>query len=283
MQKVLIIGAKGMLGKDLVKEFRSETTKVWAWDKEELDITDRDMVLKKIKEIDPDIVINAAAYNAVDEAEKDEGYEKALAINAKGPQNLAEACKENQAVFATYSTDYVFDGKNQGGYKEDDKPSPVNRYGMSKLEGEKRVLESEGENYIIRTSKLFGKEGTGEGVKKSFMTVMQELSKKQPELKVVNEEISCFTYTPDLAKVTHFLLEGNYKPGIFHIVNGDPCSWYDCAETLFEILGKKVKLTPVPTSAFPRPAKRPAYSVLLNTKLAPLRSYKEALKEYLEK
>jgi len=282
-QKVLIIGAKGMLGKDLVKEYRDNNAKVWAWDREEIDIADKEMVEKKIKELDPDIIINAAAYNAVDEAEKDEGYETALMVNAKGPQNLARTAKEIQAVFLTYTSDYVFDGKNQEGYKEDDTPNPVNRYGMSKFEGEKRVQDIGGNYFIVRTSKIFGKEGTGQGVKKSFPTIMQELAEKQSEIKVVNEEISCFTYSPDLAKATRFLIEGNYQPGIYHIINTDPCSWYDCAKTLFEILGKKIKLTPVPSSEFPRPAKRPDYSVLINTKLPPLRSYKEAMKEFLSK
>ena len=282
-QKVIIIGAKGMLGKDLVKTYKKDDfNKVYAWDFEDIDITDRNQVAEKIKAVDPDVVINAAAYNAVDKAEEEAGFESALKVNAEGPENLARVCKEIQAVFATYSSDYVFRGNKEEGYREDDKPDPISKYGASKYEGEKKVRALDGTYYIIRTSKLFGREGIGENVKKSFVTTMRELAEKLPELKVVDEEISCFTYTPDLAAATRFLLEGNYPPGIYHIVNPGPCTWYECAKTLFEILGKNVKLTPVPASEFPRPAKRPQYSVLLNTKLPPLRPYQEALKDHLK-
>jgi dTDP-4-dehydrorhamnose reductase len=281
-QKVIIIGARGMLGQDLAKTYREDkTSKIITWDFEDLDITDQKQVLTKIKKADPDVVINAAAYNAVDKAEESEGFKIAIAVNAAGPENLAVACKKIGAVFVTYSSDYVFRGDQKEGYREDDQPGPASKYGLSKFEGEKRVREIGGDYYIIRTSKLFGKIGTGKEVKKSFVDTMIELSDKLPELKVVDEEVSCFTYTPDLAKVTRFLLEGNFPPGIYHITNSDPCTWYECAKTIFEILEKKVRLIPVPASEFPRPAKRPQYSILLNTKLPPIRSYKEALAEFL--
>lgn len=307
--KIIIVGAKGMLGQDLVKTYREDkSNEVVAWDFEDLDITDKEAVSRKIKKVDPDVIINAAAYNAVDKAEEDEeSFKTALAVNTKGPENLALACQEIGAVFATYSSDYVFRGdlepeaslrygaSKKEGYREDDKPDPISKYGLSKFEGEKKVQKAcpndrtagsggrvGGDYYIIRTSKLFGKEGVGQNVKKSFVDTMIELSKKLPELKVVDEEVSCFTYTPDLAKATRFLLEGNFPSGIYHITNGEPCTWYQCAKTIFEILGKDIKLVSVPASAFPRPAKRPDYSALLNTKLPPLRSYKEALKEYLK-
>jgi len=291
-QKVIIIGAKGMLGKDLVKTYQKDKfNQVYAWDFEDLDITDGKIVTEKIKKIDPDVVINAAAYNAVDKAEEEEGFKVAIKVNAAGPENLAKACKEVGAIFATYSSDYVFKGDKKEGYREDEKPSPVSKYGISKYEGEKKVREVGGNYYIIRTSKLFGKVGTGKDVKKSFVDTMIELSKNPstplraglPELKVVDEEVSCFTYTPDLAKTTRFLLQGNYPPGIYHVTNTGPCTWYECAKSIFEILGKNIKITPVPASTFPRPAKRPDYSVLLNTKLPPLRSYRDALREFLGK
>ena len=280
----MIIGAKGMLGQDLVKTYSQDKfNQVYAWDLKEIDITDAKAVNKKIKAVDPDVVINAAAYNAVDKAEEPEGYKIALAVNAEGPANLALACKKVGAVFATYTSDYVFRGDKKEGYREDGQPDPVSKYGVSKYEGEKKVQAVGGDYYIIRTSKLFGKPGTGKDVKKSFTETMIELSQKLPELKVVDEEVSCFTYTPDLAKATRFLLEGNFPPGVYHIVNPGPCTWYECAKKIFEILGKDIKITPVPASAFPRPAKRPKYSVLLNTKIPPLRSYQEALKEFLLK
>lgn len=273
-----------MLGQDLVKTCQKDKfNQVYAWDFEDIDITDKESVNKKIKKVDPDVVINAAAYNAVDKAEEPEGFRIAMAVNAEGPKHLAEACKEIGAVFATYSSDYVFRGDKEAGYQEEDKPDPISKYGQSKLVGEKNVQKVGGRFFIIRTQKLFGREGTGKEVKKSFVDTMIELSKKLPELKVVDEELSCFTYTPDLAKATRFLLEGNFPPGIYHITNSEPCTWYQCAKSIFKILERKVKVIPVPASAFPRPAKRPKYSVLLNTKMPPIRSYKEALKEFLKK
>lgn len=293
--KVIIIGAKGMLGQELVKNYQEDKfNQVHAWDFEDIDITNVDSIYKKINEIEPDVVINAAAYNAVDKAEVvGTGrcpVQPAFAVNAEGPKNLAEACKKIGATFATYSSDYVFRGDRKAGYNETDKPDPVSKYGQSKFAGEKNVQKVGGKYFIIRTSKLFGKEGTGRDVKKSFVDTMVELSKNPstplraglPELKVVDEEVSCFTYTPDLANATRFLLEGNYPPGIYHITNTEPCTWFGCAKTIFEILDKDIKLVPVPASTFPRPAKRPDYSVLLNTKLPPLRSYKDALKEFLQ-
>lgn len=290
-QKVIIIGAKGMLGKDLISLYKEAGYDAKAWDISEIDITNREVVLAKISSADPDYVINAAAYNAVDKAEEPEGFRIALKVNSEGPKNLAEACKKVGAVFATYSSDYVFAGTKKEGYREDETPSPISKYGESKFQGEKNVEGVGGDYYIIRTSKLFGREGEGENAKKSFMTVMREIADSPntpkvngvPQLKVVNEELSCFTYTPDLAAVTRFLLEGNYPPGIYHIVNEGPCTWYECAKTLFKILKKKVKLIPVRSSEFPRPAKRPKYSVLLNTKLPRLRSYENALRDYLGK
>ncbi|MFH1182905.1 MAG: dTDP-4-dehydrorhamnose reductase [Candidatus Moraniibacteriota bacterium] len=282
--KVIIIGAKGMLGQDLIKTYEADKfNKVYAWDFADIDITDEKLVNKKIKEIDPDVVINAAAYNAVDKAEEVEGFKVAMAVNSEGPKHLAATCKNIGAVFATYSSDYVFRGDKKEGYREEDKPDPVSKYGQSKHAGEKNVQKAGGKYFIIRTSKLFGKEGTGKDVKKSFVDTMIELSARLPELKVVDEEVSCFTYTPDLAKATRFLLEGNYPAGIYHLTNAEPCTWYQCAKSIFEILGKNIKLMPVPASTFPRPAKRPDYSVLLNTKLPPLRSYEDALKDFLKK
>ncbi len=282
--RILIIGANGMLGQDLIKVYGEDpVNEILAWDIKDIDITDRERVFIKIKEADPDFVINAAAYNAVDKAEEDEGKKMAMAVNAEGPANLNAVCQEIGATFATYSSDYVFRGDKKEGYKENDLPDPINNYGLSKWEGEKKVQTIGGDYYIIRTSKLFGHEGIGENVKKSFITLMQELSQKMPELKVVDEEMSCFTYTLDLAMATRFLLEGNFKSGIYHVVNGEPCTWYGCAQTLFKILDKKVKLKAVPASDFPRPAKRPQYSVLLNTKLPEIRSFSEALKDFLGK
>jgi dTDP-4-dehydrorhamnose reductase len=285
MKKVLIIGVKGNLGIQLQKIFE-ESFEVVAWDKEELDITDEGEVNKKVKKLKPNIIINSAAYNAVDKCEEDDQeFELAKKINGLGPKYLAKISQEIKATLVHYSSDYVFDGNKKEGYSEDDETSPINNYGRSKLLGEELVQEV-GKNgnlnyYIIRTSKLFGKPGLSEVAKKSFFDVMIGLSKGRDELKIVDEEVSLFTYTVDLAKATKKLIEDKKERGIYHVANSESCTWYESAKYLFEIIKRDVKIIPVDGDEFPRPAKRPKYSVLLNTKLKPIRSWKEALKDYL--
>ena len=166
--KILILGAKGNLGQQLVKIF-SPDNEVLGWDRGEIDITDRELIFKKIGDIKPELVINAAAYNAVDKCEEnDEEYDLAKKINIDGPKFLAEACLKTGATLIHYSTDYVFDGRKKSGYLEIDEPRPINRYGKTKLHGEKRILELSGSGlkwYLIRTSKLFGPKGQGEMAK----------------------------------------------------------------------------------------------------------------------
>jgi len=287
--RVLILGAKGNLGGQLVKVFSTDGNEVIDWDKEEIDITDRGLILKKVSDVKPDLIINAAAYNAVDKCEDSNAqYEIAKKINIDGPKFLAEAAIAVGAILIHYSSDYVFDGKNKNGYKETDAPNPINRYGKTKYHGEKRIIEYSGVGlkwYIIRPSKLFGPKGDSEQAKESFFDLMLRLSGERKEFNMVEgEEISCFTYTPDLAARTKELVDGNFSYGIYHIVNAEPSSWYKAAKFLFELADKNdIKLNPIKADGFPRPAKRPKYSILLNTKLKPLRSWKDALKEYLKK
>lgn len=283
--KVLILGAKGNLGQQLTKVF-SEKHEVIGWDRGEIDITDKTLILKKIKDIKPDVIINAAAYNAVDKCEENE-EELTLAkkINGEAVGFLAEAAMEVGATFVHYSSDYIFDGEKKEGYKEDDEPRPISKYGESKLLGEKKIISLSGKGlkwYLVRTSKLFGPKGESEVSKPSFFDIMLKIAKEKNEIDVVNEEVSCFTYTPDLAQATKDLIKSDRGYGVCHIVNGGPCTWYRAAEELFKMAGINVKVNPVPADKFPRPAKRPKYSVLLNTKLKPMRSWKEALKEYLQ-
>jgi len=284
--KILILGAKGNLGQQLVKVFTA-AGEVIAWDRGEIDITDRELMLKKISEVKPELVVNAAAYNAVDKCESDdEEYDLAKKINIDGPKFLAEACLKTGAVLIHYSTDYVFDGRKKSGYLEIDEPRPINRYGKTKLHGEKRILELSGSGlkwYLIRTSKLFGPKGQGEMAKPSFFDIMLELSKTKKELEVVDDELSCFTYSPDLAKATGELYESGRGWGIYHLTNSGRATWYEAAVELFGIAGINVKVAPVKSEKFERPAKRPKYSALLNTKLPRLRDYREALREYLKK
>lgn len=301
-EKVLILGAKGMLGQELARVFGADGPprfgearkyEIAAWDKEDIDITNFAEAEKMIREYAPQIILNAVAYNAVDQCEEnDEEYAKAMTLNAEVPKFLARVAKELDATLVHYSTDYVFDGENVSGYAEDAEPHPISRYGVSKREGEKNVLAEAGKFYLIRLSKLFGKPASSAGGKQSFFEKMLETAKGKSEVSVVDDEKSCFTYAPDLARATRELIEAKVSYGIYHLPNSQAATWYEAAVELFRLAkvypptsnnGRvNIVVKPVSADAFPRPAKRPKYSVLLNTKRPVLRSYVEALKEFLE-
>ncbi len=285
--KTLILGARGNLGEQLAKAFGENRDEIVGWDKDNIDITDKDLILKKIKDVRPDVIINATGYNAVDkcEAEKRE-YELAKTLNAEAVGYLVEAALDNEAILVNYSSDYVFDGGKKRGYKENDRPAPISNYGKTKLLGEQEIITKSGQGlkwYLIRTSKLFGPCGASALAKPSFFDLMLQLSREKNELEAIDGEISCFTYTPDLARATLSLIKNRKGYGIYHLTNSGPASWYEAAQELFRLAGIKTNLKPVPAAKFPRPAKRPAYSILLNTKTEPLRDWKDALKEYLDK
>lgn len=276
---VVILGGMGMLGQDLARAF-SDCNPI-VWDRQELDITDAKAVMQKLQELKPGTVINAAAYNLVDKVEEPDGLAAAMKVNGEGPGNIARACEAINAVFVHYSTDYVFEGVKPEGYVENETPNPQSAYAKSKLAGENAVQAAGGAWYIIRTCRLFGKPGASEGSKQSFVDLMLSLSEKRDVLDVVNEEVASPTYTPDLAKQTRFILEKPYASGIYHVTNSGSCTWYEFAQEIFRTAGKSMTLNAVPSSKFPRPAKRPAFSALQNTKLPPLRSWQEAVAAYL--
>jgi dTDP-4-dehydrorhamnose reductase len=307
MKKVLIIGAKGMLGQELVKVFKKDQVyEAIAWDREEIDITLEKEVVAKVVALKPSVIINATGYNAVDKCEEDAAeFEMAKQLNGKAPGYLAKVAKKLSAVFVTYSSDYVFDGnpeipepagcthscsscslhedfQPQIGFDEEAPTHPISNYGKSKEMGEQAVARHGKDYYIIRPSKIFGIPATSSMAKRSFFDVMLEAGKKNKEVKAVDEETSCFTYAPDLAQKTKEIIEAGKPAGIYHVVNGDPCTWYEGVLELYKQAKLKTKVIPVDGAEFPRPAKRPYYSVLLNTKLNPLRSYREALREYLK-
>lgn len=280
--RILIIGSHGMLGQDLVRVFDADQSwEVFAYDRDQIDITQEESLRAKIEEVGPNAVINATGYNAVDKCESDEiEFELAKKINGYGPGMLAKICKEKDIPLAHYVSDYVFDGE-KGEYAESDKPGPISNYGRSKFLGEEEIQKNTDKFYLIRTSKLFGKPGNSPMSKKSFFDTMIALGKDNSVLKIVDEEKSCFTYTPDLAQETKKIIEEKIPFGIYHVVNEGACTWYEAACELFKMAKMDVEVLPVGSSEFPRPAKRPKSSVLLNTKLKPLRNYTEALKEYL--
>ena len=305
--KILIIGAKGMLGQELVSVFkRDKDYAVFAWDQKEIDITNQKQINEKITKLKPAIILNATAYNNVDGCEKNKiEFEKAKNLNGKAPGYLAKVAKKIDAVFVHYSTDYVFSGMPeipepkgcagscgscglhqnfipQIGFDEDAVPEPIQKYGKTKLMGEESIQKN-GENYyIIRLSKLFGKPAKSKDAKKSFFDVMLALGKKNKNIKVVDEETSCFTYAPDLAKKTKEIIESKKPFSIYHVFNEGACTWYEAVVELYKMAKIKTKVTPVNASEFPRPAARPYVSILINTKLNPMRNYKLALREYLK-
>lgn len=278
LQKTLILGAKGTLGSALVDEFCRDNYDILAWDRDDGDITSSDFVAK-IKTFNVDIIVNATGCNAVDKAEKEE-KDVAFMVNADAVGALANVAKNIGAVFVNYSTNYVFCGDKKSGYAEDDIPKPISMYGESKYEGEKNLQSVGGRYYIIRLSRLYGRCGTSRSSKPNFVDLM--LSKKdEAEIKVVDDEVSSSVYAPDLARFTRELLEGRKPYGIYHGVNSGACSWFECAQEIFCVLGRGPKLVPVPAREFPRTAKRPAYSILLNTKMPEMRRWGDALKEYI--
>ena len=276
--KVLVLGAKGTLGQELVKAFSG--IEVVAWDREDLDITDKAQVFQKIAELRPDIILNSAAYNAVDKAEEDK--DSAFAVNAEAVKHLALVSKEIGAIFVHFSTDYVFEGIEKNGYKEGDAINPQSVYAMSKAKGEEYLREAGGKYHLIRLSRLFGKPGIGDGSKKSFVDMILNLAKEKEALEIIDEELSSPTYAPDLAKLTKEIIANKMPYGIYHGANSESCTWYGFAKEALKVKNISCKLIPVTASQFPRPAARPKYSILLNTKLSPARSWRESLKEYLE-
>ncbi|MBU4453129.1 dTDP-4-dehydrorhamnose reductase [Patescibacteria group bacterium] len=282
--KILITGSQGMLGQDLVNVFLSAGHEVIPATRKDLDITDQISVNTFVDQLKPDVIINAAAYNAVDAIEKDEEFNRAMKINGEAPGYLAQASARVGASFVHFSTDYVFDGNGKQYYAEDDAVNPISRYGVSKFKGEQMALKMGGGVYICRVSKLFGESGVGESAKENFVSIMLRLNKDLPDLKIADEEYGLPTYSLDVAKSVLELIEGEYQPGIYHMVNeGEPVSVYGFAKEIFEMLGIKDNYRPCPRSDFPRPAKCPHYSPLKNTKLPKLRLRNEALKDFLLK
>lgn len=270
--KILILGSNGMLGHELAEVFKDKN-ELFLWDREQIDITKRDEVMKKIGELKPDAVINAAAYTAVDKAEteKDSAYK----VNGCAVGFISAICKQINALLVHFSTDYVFDGESHNGYKENHPYKPINMYGKSKALGEKMILDIEPQYYLIRTSWLFGKSG------KNFVETMLKLEADGKNIKVVNDQFGSPTYTKDLAKEARKLVESKKLFGIYHITNSGFCSWYEFAVKIFELSKLKPDVRPVKSEEFPTPAKRPTYSMLVNTKLPPMRPWEEALKDYL--
>ena len=275
--KVLVFGARGMLGKDLVPAL-SVKHQVLARDIEDLNIADQQRVQKEIETLRPQVVVNAAAYTDVDGCEAKR--ELAFSVNAEGARNIAAGCAASSARMIHLSTDYVFDGTSSAPYREEDPPNPLNVYGASKLQGERQIREVLENHLIIRTEWLFGRHG------KNFVDTILRLAVQQEELRVVNDQRGAPTFTKDLSWAIEKLLEKEAK-GILHITNSGSCTWYEFArQILIEKKIDHVSIVPISSAALTRPAKRPANSVLdfhrfENLLGQKMRTWEEALKEYL--
>lgn len=269
MQKILVTGANGMLGQDLCPILEDNDYDVIETDIDTLDITDYKNVEEVITRFQPDIIVHCAAYTNVDKAEED--LETARLINFKGTENIAKMCKKLDIEMVYISTDYVFDGKKNEPYTVNDEPNPLNNYGLTKFEGEEAVRKNCPKHYITRTSWLYGHHG------KNFVETMISLAEK-PELKVVDDQTGCPTWTCELSNGIVKILQ-NKKYGTFHVCGSGCTSWYGFAKEIFEQMNLNINLKPCTTSEFPRPAKRPSYSVMDNNKIC--RNWKLALKDYL--
>lgn len=266
-----------MLGADLVKAF-SGAHDVFPMPKNDLDITDINAVMNAVSSVKPDLVINSAAFTKVDECE--EKPDLAYKVNGYGAGNVAIACEEAGARLVHISTDYVFDGKKGTPYLEDDGVNPLNVYGKSKLLGERNVISFCRRHYIVRTQGLFGANG------KNFAETILRNARAGKPLTVVNDQFGSPTYTRDLAAAILTLTE---KPeyGIYHITNSGVASWYEFALEILKAAGiEGADIAPCMTAEYPRPAERPAYSVLGNYRwglagFGELAGYREALERYL--
>jgi len=280
MRKILVIGAKGMLGRDLVETLRSSFPKdeITGWDLEEIDIQEERSTVTRIKDLGPGVIINVAAYTDVDGCELDE--KKAFTINAEGMKHVALGAAACGAKAVILSTDYIFDGKKDRPYLEEDPPNPLNVYGRSKWKGEQYVQELVKDALIVRTQWLYGKHG------KNFVASILRQAREKDVLSVVNDQVGSPTYTLDLSQAIALLIEREVR-GIFHVANSDSCTWYHYARTILKLSGiEGIKVVPISSKELANPAVRPAYSVLDTKKLKQetgltLRPWTEALRDYL--
>ncbi len=240
------------------------------------------MSLNILKKIQPEAIINCAAYVRVDDAEY--FADRAFAVNALGARNIALISKDLNSILMHISTDYIFDGRKKEPYIENDIPNPLNVYGNSKLAGEYFVRNTLEKYYIIRSSSLFGAAGAS-GKGGNFVETMIKKAHNNEEIKVVDDMIMSPTYTKDAAGMIKNILIKNLPFGIYHVVNKEQCSWYEFAKSIFETINIKANLSPIKTNTMQLKARRPMYSPLNNIKLKKyglyMESWQEALRNYL--
>jgi dTDP-4-dehydrorhamnose reductase len=274
--KVAILGCKGMLGADLMAACRNAGIETRGLDLPDCDITEFECVRANLPAVDR--VVNCAAYTRVDEAETQR--DQAYAVNAEGAGNVARICSAQNIGLIHISTDYVFNGRKGSPYSEEDPVSPLNIYGASKLAGEDRVRDADGHSLIIRTQSLFGARGAN-----FVRTIVQRLGGSDEPLRVVNDQFSSPTYTRHLAEAIVRLLQSG-REGIVNVVASGHCSWFEFAQAIAARVKPDAAIEPVSSDEYPRPAVRPAYSVLDVSRYrewtgSTLPSWQKGLEEYL--
>jgi dTDP-4-dehydrorhamnose reductase len=275
--KVVVTGAAGQLGQDVLLELARKNHQAFGADRQQFDITNEAAVYAYINEVKPEVILHCAAYTNVDAAEDNE--EVAYQINGMGTENLAKAAKQIGAKMLYISTDYVFDGTATEPYEVDEPTKPLGAYGRTKLAGEQLLQKHLDEFFIVRTAWVFGVYGN------NFVKTMIRLGKERGEVGVVHDQVGSPTYTADLARFMVELMETE-KYGIYHATNSGICSWYEFAVEIFKQAEIDALVKPLTSDQFPRPAARPKYSVLSKKMieqqgLSPLRDWKEALAAYL--
>lgn len=282
-KRALIVGSGGQLGVELVREFTNRGYQVAGFQRSELDITDATRVEQAVASFDPAVVINAAAYNQVDLAEKEP--QAAYLANSLAVRNLAMACRQNDALLVHFSTDYVFDGSKREPYVETDATHPLGAYGVSKLAGEMYAQAYLEQPIVIRTSGVFGPGGlrTARG---NFIELMLRLARQNQTIRVVEDHVASPTYAPILASRTADLIERGAR-GLFHIGGGAAVSWYDYAALIFRLAGLNPELRATNEREYRTAARRPKYSALSNARMEsfgvePFPSLEVAVRSYLQ-
>jgi dTDP-4-dehydrorhamnose reductase len=290
--RILIVGNAGQLGRELEKIFLG-VGPIVAVDRESVDLADAEQTRELVRRAAPDIILNAAAYTAVDRAESERDL--AYAINEQAPRILAEEALQRNALLVHYSTDYIFDGGNSTPWIESDAPHPLNVYGASKLAGERAVENAGGKFLTFRTSWVYGPHGN------NFLLTMLRLARERDRLSIVDDQIGGPTTSIELARATHAIVTGILAgrfgapedwTGLYHVTCGGSVSWFGFAQAIFAraaqlLTTKPPGLTPIATKDYPTPAARPRYSVLSNAKLRArfgieLSPWESALEETLQ-
>jgi len=272
--RVVLTGSGGMLGHAVIDAFSGH--EMIGFRSADLDVTDLDGVMDRIRTVKPDLVIHGAAFTDVDRCESE--TEKAYLVNGLGARNVAMACEEIKCPLIYISSDYVFNGQKGSPYDEWDETDPINQYGLSKLMGERFVATLTSRFYIVRTSWLYGRNG------RNFVDTIARMLSERDTIEVVHDQVGCPTYTLDLARTLREFHGKGY--GTYHVTNQGSCSWYEFACSIASLLGLKKNIMPVTSIRFQRPAARPAYSVLGSTMLRlegirEPRDWREALADYL--